>query len=163
MLYDNKHMANTKNLTLYYVATAVLLALGLGLIGLGQHKNQSKVTVGGILLMFGALAVILVAHHEGWAPPIDGHQFMGLADPGQMASANYAELLASKTKNCGDCETAAKTCQRHPFDKVCYDAKQKCAQSTTCNPNVKHIVLRDSTISGSPNYSNRGTPQAQCD
>ena len=163
MLYDNKHMANTKTLTPYLIATAILIVLGLFLIGYGQHRKQSKVIVFGLILMVVALVVILIGHHEdeAWAPPIDGHQFMGLADPGQMASANYAQLLASETKNCEECAHTANICMRDPFVKSCYDAKQKCNKSA-CNPNVKQIVMRDSTIYGSPSYSNSGTPPAHC-
>lgn len=168
MLHDNKHMANTKKLTPYYATTAVLLFLGLLLIGIGGYHKHNKAVVGGIVLMFFGLGVILLAYHKHepfWAPPIDGHLFMGLADPGQMASANYAELVAGqashKDKECRVCESACKKCLRHPFGKECYDAKEKCMKSK-CNPNVKHVVMRGCTISGSPDYSNSGTPQAQC-
>ena len=174
MLHDNKHMANTKKLTPYYVTTAVLLILGLLLVGIGEHyksrwwRAATAARVGGIVLMFFGMGVALLAYHQHekfWAPPIDGHLFMGLADPGQMASANYAELVARqashKDKECRVCESACKKCLRHPFGKGCYDAKEKCMKSK-CNPNVKHVVMRDCTISGSPDYSNSGTPQAQC-
>ena len=100
-----------------------------------------------------------------WAPPIEGHLFLGLADPAQMASANYAELVARhaarKDKECRACEKACRKCIRHPWGKECYHAHKKCERSA-CNPYVKRIVQRDCTITGSFNYSNSGTPQACC-
>ena len=123
------------------------------------------IIIGIILLGCAAGFVTLIKNEQFWAPPIDGHLFMGLADPGQMASANYAELVARQAshndKECRICESACKKCIRHPFKKECWDAKKKCMESK-CKPNVKHIVMRDCTISGSPNYSNSGTPQACC-
>ncbi len=161
-------MANTKKLTPYYATTAVLLFLGLLLIGIGGYHKHNKAVVGGIVLMFFGLGVILLAYHKHepfWAPPIDGHLFMGLADPGQMASANYAELVAGQVSHkhpeCKVCEEACHKCLRHPFGKQCYDAKKKCLNSN-CDPKVRRVVMRDCTISGTPSYSNKGTPQAQC-
>lgn len=139
-------MVNTKTITPYIGTTAVLLILGLLILGYGQYRKQNTVVVFGIVLLFASLIVALIAHHknESWAPPIDGRQFMGLANPGKMASANYAELLASEN-NCDVCTKTAKTCMRYPFDKACYEAKQRCAKSV-CNPNVKEIVLKHTTI-----------------
>jgi hypothetical protein len=134
-------------ITIYYVITSILLILGLLLIGLGQKNKANKVIVSGIVLMFMGLCVILVAYHQHekfWAPPIDGSMFIGLANPGQMASANFASLLA-RADNCKECEQACKKCMRHPFDKKCYDSLQKCTKSK-CNPNIKHVVNRDCAI-----------------
>lgn len=150
-MYDNKHMANSKKMIPYYVATASLLLLGLAILGFGEHHRNGKLVVGGLVLMFVGLGVILLAYHNSqdfWAPPIDGRLFMGLADPGQMANANYADLAASrKNKECLACQSACKACMRHPFGKKCYDEQEKCMKSK-CNPNIKNIVLRDCTISG---------------
>ncbi len=152
-------MSNKKQLTPYYAITAILVILGLLFILWGTNTHNNIIVISGIVILLGSLTVILVAYHQQesfWAPPREGRFFMGLADPAQMVQANYTQIaLSQKGEQCKTCANACHTCMRYPFKKQCIDAQKECMESK-CESNLKNMVHRNCTISGSPNYSPQG-------
>lgn len=113
------------------------------------------------LLARALLQLPLWGKESYWAPPIDGRLFMGLADGGRMNAVNGAEIVA-QNHGCGECVKACQVCARYPFGKECSDARGNCTLKNCPYPDTVRKVQRGTIITGTPQYTNRGTPQAQC-
>ena len=78
-----------------------------------------------------------------------------------MNAVNAAEIVA-QNHGCGECVKACQVCARYPFGKECSDARGNCTLKNCPYPDTVRKVQRGTIITGTPQYTNRGTPQAQC-
>jgi hypothetical protein len=97
---------------------------------------------------------------EGWAPPLIDQGFLGLANGAQMNQCNAAQL-AALNHGCQPCAQAATVCMSDPFNiEKCNNALMLCNKSSCSNGNVVAAVQAGCRISGTHDYSPRGTPSA---